>query len=160
MNTQRRRTQENPSKKLAGCSPPHRSTVPTPAHPRVVCPMGRRLTTRPVPRPLHTPSFRRRRFCEPVACCSPPSLEPGFSLGLCRRDLDGLDSGGSTASVTPFDHRVDGSLGSLEDGLDAPIVEISDPAVDALFGGPVARTGSVVDTLYTATHEDVGTNTV
>jgi hypothetical protein len=50
--------------------------------------------------------------------------------------------------VTPLDHRLDRRHFALEDGFDAAIVEVTDPAVDAALAGGIAGVGAVEDALY------------
>ncbi len=88
---------------------------------------------------------------------SASSANPEAALPLGRFVVDAhvLDASGRTPVATPLDHRLDVVLGTLEDGLDAAVVEVPDPPVDAAFAGRVPRVRAVVDALYPPGDEDV-----
>jgi len=64
--------------------------------------------------------------------------------------VDVLYLRGGTPFVTEPDHLLDGLLGALEDGLDAAVVEIADPAVEVALLGFVTGRRPEVHTLYRA----------
>jgi len=74
---------------------------------------------------------------------NPSSLSGSSYVGI-----NVVDIGRRTPHLAPRDHLADRVLRSLEDGLDAPVVEVTDPAVDARLPGGVAGRRAIVDALH------------
>jgi len=58
-------------------------------------------------------------------------IEGLLACGFFPFDVDGVDFGKPRPPLAPIDHRFDRLPASLEDGLNSPVWQVSDPARDA-----------------------------